>query len=276
MRRKFRLTAFADEISPELSVQVETLHRLEVGGLDLRGVGGKNVLDLTVDELLEVKTACESRGLWVECVGSPVNKVVYSPDSAKQETHKLEKSILAAHTLDVKKIRIFSPQIPEGQEDAQWPEVLAYMRDLADRAKAANVVLMHENDGQFIGAFPKYAQKMMEALGAPHFRFVYDFANGVPLGFRAMKDWFPWVLPHLESVHIKDALPDGKVVPAGEGEGELRETFEYLIENVWDGAVTLEPHLKAGGPYGGFSGPQLFEVAVKALRKVVQEAGGSC
>ncbi len=274
MSHRFRLSAFADEISPDLTTQVETLARLRVGGLDVRSVDDRNVTVLTPEDLARVKAACTAHGLEVECIGSPVNKVMFSPESLKAETHKLELSIRAAHALGIRKIRIFSPQVPEGREEALWPEVEAYLKDLADRARAADVVLMHENDGRFIGAFPVYARRMMEALGSPYFRFVYDFANGVPLGFRAMRDWFPWLLPHLESVHIKDALADGKVVPAGEGEGQLVETFEFLIENGWNGTVTLEPHLKAGGPYGGFSGPQLFEVAVDALRRVLQQAGG--
>ena len=56
----------------------------------------------------------------------------------------------------------------------------------------------------------------------------------------------------------------------------MRETLEFLIEQGWKGTLTLEPHLKAGGPYGGTSGPELFEVAVNSLRKVVKEAGGDC
>lgn len=276
MATRFPLSAFADEISPDLDEQIAALTKHEIGGLDLRGVDGKNVLELNPEELDRVKRKCAESGLIVECVGSPVNKIVYSPEVAGAEVHKLELSIKAAQRLGIRKIRIFSPQIPEGREEAMWPDVLAFMRDMADRARAADVVLMHENDARFIGAFPKWAEKLFDALGSPHFRAVYDFANGVPLGFRPMKGWFPWLLPHLESVHIKDAKADGSVMPAGEGEGQMRETLEYLIGEGWSGTLSLEPHLKAGGPYGGTTGPELFDVAVKALRKVVAQAGGEC
>ena len=272
----FPLSAFADEISPELSVQIDVLRRLNVTGLDLRSVDNVNVLDLTDDQIRKVKEECEKAGLHVEAVGSPVNKVTYSPEAAKEEMEKLHKSIRTAKMLGVRRIRIFSPAIEQGKEDALWPEVLAFMKDMADLGKSEDVVLMHENDGHFIGAFPKYAVRLFEKLGSTHFRAAYDFANGVPLGFFPMRDWFPWLLPHLDCCHIKDARADGTVVPPGEGEGQMRETLEFLIEQGWKGTLTLEPHLKAGGPYGGTSGPELFEVAVNALRKVVQEAGGEC
>lgn len=273
---RFPLSAFADEIDPDLSVQIEVLKRLDVNGLDLRSVDNVNVLDLSEEKLLEVKAACENAGLHVEAVGSPVNKVNYSAEAAKQEMEKMRRSISIAKMLGVRKIRIFSPALPKGIEEEHWPEVLAFMKDMADLGKSEDVVLMHENDGHFIGAFPKYALRLFEKLGSPHFRAAYDFANGVPLGFRPMRDWFPWLLPHLECCHIKDSKSDGTVVPPGEGEGQMRETLEFLIEQGWKGTLTLEPHLKAGGPYGGTSGPELFEVAVKALRKVVIGAGGDC
>ena len=273
---RFPLSAFADEISSDLKAQIEVLKKLDVRGLDLRSVDNVNVLDLTDEQIGKVKEDCEKAGLNVEAVGSPVNKVTYSPEAAKEEMEKLRKSIQTAKTLGVRKIRIFSPALPQGKEEALWPEVLAFMKDMADLGKSEDVVLMHENDGHFIGAFPKYAVRLFEKLGSPHFRAAYDFANGVPLGFLPMRDWFPWLLPHLECCHIKDSKTDGTVVPPGEGEGQMRETLEFLIEQGWRGTLTLEPHLKAGGPYGGTSGPELFEVAMNSLRKVVKEAGGEC
>jgi len=276
VKTRFPLSGFADEISPDLAIQVATLKRLGVTGLDLRGVDGKNVLDLTADRLLEVKKACGADGLHVACIGSPVNKVEFSDQNRRAEIAKLEKSIAVAKTLGVRKIRIFSPQLPAGREESLWPETVAWMREMADLAQKEDVVLIHENDAKFIGAYPTFARRLFEELGGPHFRAVYDFANGVPLGFRPLKDWFPWLLPHLDSVHIKDATPDGKVLPAGEGEGDIQATLEYLMAEGWSGTLSLEPHLKAAGKMGGFSGPELFEVAVKALRKVVSEAGGEC
>lgn len=276
MAHRFPLSAFADEISPDLSVQVHELKRLGVLGLDVRSLSGKNVLDLAEETLREIGTACQKAGLHVESVGSPVNKVTYSQEAAKAETAKLRRAIDAAKALGVKKIRVFSPHVPEGREEALWPEVLEFMRDLVGLAQEHDVVLLHENDGHFLGAFPKYARRLFDQLGGPRFRAAYDFANGVPLGFRPMKDWFPWLLPHLDCCHIKDAKADGTVMPAGQGDGQIRETLEFLIESGWNGVLTLEPHLKSGGPYGGTSGPELFEVAVKALRKTVAEAGGEC
>ena len=45
------LTAFADEISPDLDVQLSTLADESIRYLEFRGVWNKNVLDLTDSEI---------------------------------------------------------------------------------------------------------------------------------------------------------------------------------------------------------------------------------
>jgi sugar phosphate isomerase/epimerase len=75
-------------------------------------------------------------------------------------------------------------------------------------------------------------------------------------------------------VHIKDALMSEKrVVPAGQGDGQVRELLVALRQRGFDGFLSLEPHLASGGPFSGFSGPELFGVAVDALRKLLSEIG---
>jgi len=270
----FCLSGFADEISPDLDVQVATLVRLGVTGLDLRSVGGVNVLDLGIDQLQQVHDKCYENGLRVQSIGSPVNKVAFEPLNEAREYEKLHKAIKAAHRVNVKRIRIFTPMVLEDQLDSASQKVIAWMLQQKKLAQDEGVVLIHENDDRYWAAHPHNAKRLMEAIGGESFRFAYDFANTVLQGYRTMADWFPWIIPYLDTLHIKDAIQDQrKIVPAGEGEGELPEALTLLVEKGWAGPLTIEPHLAAAGPMGGFSGEDLFEVAVTALRKVATEAG---
>ena len=66
---------------------------------------------------------------------------------------------------------------------------------------------------------------------------------------------------HIAYVHVKDALFDGgRVVPAGQGDGNLRRIFGLLDEMGFDGFLSLEPHL---ADFAGLSG----------LEKNAQERG---
>lgn len=260
------ITAFADEISPDLSTQIATLQRLGLQGLDLRSVDGVNVLSLTDEQIDLVGSSCREAGLFVQTVSSPVNKVVLSEGNRVAEFAKLERACEVARRLGIRRIRIFTPEAPT----EAWPEVKAWMADQLKLARAMGCVLLHENDAKFWGAYPEQAKILFEEFGSPEFRAAFDFANAEILGYRAMDHWFPWILPHLDTIHIKDAK-DGKVVPPGEGDGQIKQTLSYLKSEGWEGPLTLEPHLQAAGPMGGFSGEQLFEVAYQALAKILDK-----
>src|ERR671912_3071866 len=76
------LTGFADEISADLEVQLDTLAAEGMRFLELRGVWGKNVLKLDDAELGRVKVALRERGIGVSSVGSPIGKIGIQDDFA--------------------------------------------------------------------------------------------------------------------------------------------------------------------------------------------------
>lgn len=265
------ITGFADEISPHLNIQVAELKRHGLHGLDLRSVEAVNVLDLSDAELKEVGKQCAAKGLKVQSIGSPVNKVPFSKKGRVEENEKLRRAIHAAEVVGAKRIRIFSPEVP-GDLPTEDDAVIEWLREQRTMAEQAGMILLHENDAKFWGAYPENSKKLFAALGNEHFRAAFDFANTILLGFNPWNDWFPWIIPYLDTLHIKDAIKEeGRVVPAGQGEGNIAAILMVLQQVRWQGALTLEPHLAAAGPFGGFSGEQLFEEAVNALRLVLLE-----
>jgi len=51
----FTLSGFADEVSEDLNVQLDTFQKLGIAYIEFRGVWGKNVLALSDDEVKAVK-----------------------------------------------------------------------------------------------------------------------------------------------------------------------------------------------------------------------------
>lgn len=261
------ITGFADEISPDLDEQLALLKRLDFDGLDLRTAFGKNVLAMSDQEVDEVKRRTEDSGLRVHAIGSPVNKVPLRAQNEAEELMKLHRAIEVAQRCGTKRIRVFTP------ESDDWDATRDWMAAHVELARGAEVVLLHENDGHFFGARPENAKKLFAEFGGENFKAAFDFANTVLIGYRPMADWFPWLLPYLDTLHIKDAVEaDKRVVPAGEGDAGLVKTLKWLKAQGWKGVFTLEPHLATAGPMGGFSGAQLFEKAANAMRRVMAEA----
>jgi 3-dehydroshikimate dehydratase len=68
-------------------------------------------------------------------------------------------------------------------------------------------------------------------------------------------------------------LADGKVVPAGQGDGQLEPILRDVKASGYEGFLSLEPHLQAAGQFSGFSGPKLFKVAADALKALCAKIG---
>ena len=102
---------------------------------------------------------------------------------------------------------------------------------------------------------------------------IHADANFVQCGVRPFTSAYAVLRPHLVYLQVKDVLAGtGQVVPAGQGDGELRETLAALREDDFAGFMSLEPHLAEAGRFGGFSGPEGFHRAASALKFLLNEA----
>src|SRR5262245_44467871 len=113
------LTGFADEIAPELDVQLDLLDQEAIRYLELRSVWNKNVLDLTDSELDRVKATLTRRGVKVSSIGSPIGKIQITDDFAPH-LERFGRALQVARTLEAPYIRIFSFFIPEGDDPNQY------------------------------------------------------------------------------------------------------------------------------------------------------------
>lgn len=267
-----KLTGFADEISPDLEVQLDVLASEGISHIEFRGVWGKNVLQLTDDEIAKVKERFDARGFKVSSIGSPIGKIKIT-DSFEPHIEDFKRAMYLAKYFSAPFIRIFSFFIPEGEYPSVYRvEVLSRMMHLVKLAEQENVQLLHENEKDIYGDTGMRCLEILKACDSPNLRAAFDPANFVQCGVRPMTDAYPLVAPYITYLHIKDArLDTRKVVPAGEGDGQFHELIGVLKEQGYTGFMSLEPHLSAEGEFQGFSGPDLFVVAVRALKKLLAE-----
>jgi sugar phosphate isomerase/epimerase len=269
------LAGFADEISPELDEQLDTLTGESIRFVELRSVWNKNVLDLTDEEIRAVGAAMSGRGIGVSSIGSPIGKVPIDEDFAPH-LERFRRALHVAKVLKAPYVRVFSFFVPAGKDPAVYrDEVLGRMGDLAREAEAAGVVLVHENEKEIYGDVPSRCLDILTQVDSPYLRAAWDAANFVQCGVdRPYQAGYHWLRPYVEYVHVKDALAgSGTVVPAGEGDGEIRETISALHGSGFDGFFSLEPHLASAGRYSGFSGPELFGRAAGAFKNLLRQGG---
>ena len=274
MEAMWTLSGFADEISPDLDEQVALVTRLGLRYIELRSAWDVNVLDLDGDQLCRVKTTLDGAGLGVSSIGSPIGKIAITDDNAPH----LERM---RHAADVAKlfgapyIRMFSYFMPAGADpDGYRDEVISRIADLAAIAEDAGVTLIHENEKEIFGDIPRRCLDIVEAVNSPALALTWDNANFVQCGVRPFAEAYPLLAQHVAYLQVKDALAaDGTVVPAGEGDGEFRQTMRAFAAAGFDGFVSLAPHLGYGHSLGGFSGPENWPRAFRAFTAILDEEG---
>jgi sugar phosphate isomerase/epimerase len=261
-----KLAGFADEISPNLDEQIRVCKQNSLAAIELRGVGGRNVLDLDQEMRAEIKAKLSDTGLVVGCIGSPIGKVkINEPWDAHFERFKI--AVDAAEYFQTPLVRIFSYYPPEGQSILSYrDEVLRRMRAKVQYVQSRNVTLVHENEAHIYGESGSACLDLLASVASPKLRACFDFANFVVAGQRPMECW-AMLKTYTAHIHVKDARwADGKIVPAGQGDGELGAILADACRNGYSGLLSLEPHLAAAGQFSGFSGSRLFTSAVEALK----------
>ncbi len=268
------LSGFGDEIDPDPGVQFAVLLALGARHVEVRGAWDTNVVDLTDEQVERFAALLSAKGLGVSAIASPVGKVSVVEDPEAELT-RLGRAIAVAHRLGTPYVRVFSFYRPEGvpARDVRDP-VLTRMRALADLAEREGIVLLHENEKDIYGDVPSRVLDVIESVGSPALRVAWDAANFVQVGVAPFTDGYGPLRPHLEYLQVKDAIAEtGEVVPAGEGDGELRETLTALRDDGYAGFASLEPHLDLGHALGGSSGPANFGRAARALTALLDSIG---
>ncbi|MBO0781765.1 MAG: sugar phosphate isomerase/epimerase [Ktedonobacteraceae bacterium] len=268
-----RLSAFADEISLDLQEQVEVLLSENIHFIDFRSAWGTNILDLTDEQVARARQILDANGVGVAAIGSPIGKV---PIDFSYEEHfqRFERAVTVAKAFNTRYIRLFSfyPPVGGSVNDlvAQKDEVIRRLSAMTQRAREENLVLVHENEKDIYGDTIARNVDMLQGVNDAHFRSVLDPANYLQCEQTPYPDAYEATLPWLEYVHVKDVRADGTLVVAGDGEGKWPELLRRLRADGYDGFMALEPHLKAAGQFQGFSGPELFRSASRALQNLLR------
>jgi sugar phosphate isomerase/epimerase len=266
------LSGFADEISPDPAEQLAVLAAENITHLELRSAWSVNVADLGDAELARFAVALDGAGVRVSAIGSPIGKVGID-EPLEPELDRLRRIADVAARFGTTIVRVFSFFIPEGDDPGRYrQQVIERMRALADVAEERGVVLAHENEKKIYGDRPERCADLIESVGSPALRATFDAANFVQCGVRPHTEGYGLLRPYLVYLQVKDALAaTGEVVPAGQGDGEVRETLAALRDSGFAGYVSLEPHLAMEGRFGGFSGPDDFRRAAQALKGLLGE-----
>ncbi len=285
MNQKYLISGFADEIDQNLSVQLDSLQKLNMHYVEMRGVDGNNLIYHSDEKVKEIKTGLDAAGVRLSALGSPLGKIGIE-DPFEKHFEEFKRAVEIAHLMDARNIRMFSFYIPEGKHQVYKEEVFRRLGCFVDYAKANDVVLLHENEKDIYGEKARECRELMDAFAGEHFAAIFDFANFVQAGqdtleaYELLKDYIAYI-------HVKDAISaTGQVVPAGMGDGNVAAILKKLYAGGFNGFLSLEPHLFNFKGFAGLekgkekldnseakvlSGFEAFSLAHESLGKILEK-----
>ncbi len=276
------------------------------------GNGVKNVMQLNADEEQSVLNKMDEYGLKVSSIGSPIGKVklldvddgttnAFRPFDTYLE-NEVNRSCELANRLGAKLIRGFSFYHPKNTDpQPHISQVIDHLGAIAEKCDSQGLTFGLEVEANLVGQNGEILSEIHRQVASPALVLIFDGGNLVTQGYTTEEIFqqYQVMKPGLGWIHVKDFKnPEGQekagyvdedalkhFVPSDRGDsgyqGILNDLAEYLptmyermkprgVEGIF---ADLEPHVKGGGQFGGFSGPDGLGVALRAFCGVCEAAG---
>jgi sugar phosphate isomerase/epimerase len=266
-----RLSAFGDEISQDPREQVECLKANGVAFIEFRAILGKNVLDLAHSEHEEFRSLLAAEGFGLSAIASPIGKIPIG-ESFGPHLDRFRHALDLAEFYGTPNVRIFSYYMPQGEDPSRHRgEVMARMAAKAELAAQRGLRLVLENEKGIYGGTAARALDILRTVNSGALGHAFDPANYLEVGEDVRNAW-EILRDDVIHFHVKDySLGLHRNVPAGEGDGRIPELIADSVARGYAGFCVLEPHLVVAEKSFGFTGPERFADAARALKKGLEQ-----
>jgi sugar phosphate isomerase/epimerase len=281
--------------------------------VDVEGAGAvRHVVDLEPSQRAQLKTLHREFGISVTSIGSRLGKVKLrdEPDRSHNKfipfadylKGEVAATLRAAVELETKLVRGFSFYPPLGADPEPYlGQAVEQVGAIVEACAREGLVYGLEIEPNLVGSTGELMAALATKIKHRHLVLIYDGGN-IACQNKDRRQCFreyEAMRPHLGWMHVKDYRIDPDLewtgivdeerlrnfVPADCGDSgyddvlsDLKIYLPALERRMHDlGApgffLETEPHLKGGGQFGGFSGPDGMGVAVRSLCKVLDNVG---
>jgi sugar phosphate isomerase/epimerase len=236
-------------------------------GVELRTIGGRNIVDLSDGEIDTVVAAAKVRDMEIVSIASPLLKCVLpdappvdsrfqqdvfgSPFTFDDQPRLARRAFEIARLTRARIVRVFSYW--RTVDPARCEErIVTALQALADEAARHDVTIGLENEYACNVGTADESARLLDRLSHRHLQLIWDPANAFILGDTPYPDGYR-LLPRdrVLHVHVKDCvMRDGRAVwgPIGEMGIDWAGQIEALERDGYRGWLSLETHWK--GPSG--------------------------
>jgi L-ribulose-5-phosphate 3-epimerase len=259
-----RLSVITDEISPDLGVALRACESMDVSAVELRSVGGRNLVHHDLASARHACAAVSAGGFTCPVVDTPFLKTpideVAWPD--------LERGFELAHLVGAETIRVFSTLRPQAGPPNSLRRITDLLAAAVDRAANVGLRLAMEIEHACSVALGAEAVELLTAPELEPLGVVWDPGNEARfLGRKPDPGPIAELGPAIYHVHVKDADPD-RWVRLGTGVVDWPEQLTALKAIGYDGFLSMETHYELPG-----GGEPATRESVLALRELTASVG---
>lgn len=283
MTPRIPIAAITDEFSPDLETALQPMQEIGMDAVELRVVFGKNIMDLSEDELHLVQEMTAARGMKVLSIASPLLKCVLpgggdidtrfqqdifaSKHTFEDQPRLTEHAFYIAKKLGARIVRVFSYWRTVDPEKC-FEGVCAALQGLAEKAAAHDLIIGLENEHACNIGTARETARVLERIRHPSLMVVWDPANAMVGGENPFPHGYGLLPPkRIVHVHAKDCHMEGhKPVwgPLGTRHVDWKGQIAALLADGYPGYISLETHWP--GPGGDkFEGSRICGWNLKGL-----------
>ena len=263
----FKLGIITDELTGQLEDALPFFTRHHLEWCELREMWGKNIMNLSKEELDRARKLIDNAGLKVTDIASPIFKwnLPQMPANADEKRDEfkasfvesdadrlLEQSFALARHFGTHKVRIFSYWRVDEPERA-YKFVRERLGKAAQLAAKNDIVLVLENEHTCNVGTGRELGHLLKDINSAALRGNWDPGNAVmldeipyPNGYEAVRGLFSHV--HIKDVRKNAATGHKEWAPVGGGFIDWKGQLQALRKERYEGTLSLETHyLRADG-----------------------------
>ena len=302
---RLQLSVIGDEIGPSLDEMISFAHEHGLKRLDMRTVGGRNLLSMKTEEVIHISRTLENAGITVPAFVSPAFKwkapgrwaagggkvdFAFDPKECPIEdwvAHAMQIAVI----LGAPHMRIFSYLRYGGFRPADLSKLTSHLNKLLGLAGHYDITLQLENEpvcnvgniaelaAFFVAdekaskeATPDDEEEFEQQDSQPKLRYLrplVDIANAWSTGERPSDADIAVLAPLTTAIHLKDRdLSANRTVPLGDGDVPWPTELRRLL-----GGVKTDEVLASIETHCPHDGRNATARSLAGLRRIADEVG---
>ncbi|MEI7554154.1 TIM barrel protein [Candidatus Chlorohelix sp.] len=213
----------------------ESLKKAGITGIDLASAWGKELYELTNEDLKQLEKILKQTELAISRVNSQIGTIGIG-DAFESEKLKFERMLEVADWFGASYIKVSSFK-GDGTNPEQLAEAIKRLSELAEQAQPWGIIMLHENAPGYIGDKAARCKHIIYEVASSNLRTSFNPAQFMEVGEKPLSEAYEPMLAQYTYVQLENSLFQS---PETLEQSELKKLLATMWENGYQGYINLD------------------------------------